>query len=81
MNILKKIIAVLNQQQRKKAAFLVVLIFFSTFLEILSVAIILPILHILSKGKSYLIELISKRGDLVSNFLEPLLFERFTCIN
>ena len=72
MNILKKIIAVLNQQQRKKAAFLVVLIFFSTFLEILSVAIILPILHILSKGKSYLIELISKRGDLVSNFLEPL---------
>ena len=57
MNIFKKILATLNKNQKNKAIVLLILIFFSTILEILSIGIILPILHLLSKGKSYLIEL------------------------
>ena len=41
-------------------------------LEILSIGIILPVLHVLSKGKTYLIELIQNRGEMFSSFLEPL---------
>jgi ABC-type multidrug transport system fused ATPase/permease subunit len=72
MNIIKKIVAVLDKNQKNKALILLILIFFSTFLEILSIGIILPILHVLAKGKTYLIELIQNRGAIFSNFLEPL---------
>ena len=72
MNIFKKILATLNKSQKNKAIILLILIFFSTILEILSVGIILPILHILAKGKSYLIELTQNTGNLFSGFSEPL---------
>ena len=72
MNIIKKIVAVLDKNQKNKALILLILIFFSTFLEILSIGIILPILHVLAKGKTYLVELIQNRVALFSNFLEPL---------
>ena len=38
----------------------------------MSIGIILPVLHVLSKGKAYLIELIQNRGEMFSSFLEPL---------
>ena len=72
MNIFKKILATLNKNQKNKAIVLLILIFFSTILEILSIGIILPILHLLSKGKSYLIELAQNKGNLFLGFLEPL---------
>ena len=72
MNILKKIVTILNKNQKNNALILLILIFFSTFLEILSIGIILPVLHVLSKGKTYLIELIQNRGEMFSSFLEPL---------
>ena len=72
MNIIKKIVAVLDENQKNKALILLILIFFSTFLEILSIGIILPILHVLAKGKTYLVELIQNRVAIFSNFLEPL---------
>ena len=72
MNIIKKIVAVLDKNQKNKALILLILIFFSTFLEILSIGIILPILHVLAKGKTYLVELIQNRVAIFSNFLEPL---------
>ena len=72
MNILKKIVTILNKNQKNNALILLILIFFSTFLEILSIWIILPVLHVLSKGKTYLIELIQNRGEMFSSFLEPL---------
>ena len=72
MNILKKIVTILNKNQKNNALILLILIFFSTFLEILSIGIILPVLHVLSKGKAYLIELIQNRGEMFSSFLEPL---------
>ena len=72
MNVFKKIVAILDKNQKNKAFILLILIFFSTFLEVLSIGIILPVLHVLSKGKTYLVELIQNRGEIFLSFLEPL---------
>ena len=51
MNILKKIIAILNKKSKKQSFSSSHLNFFSTFLDTKYIGIILPILHVLSKGK------------------------------
>ena len=70
INSIKKILFLLTLKQKKKSLFFLILLFFSTVLEGISLALIFPLVKIIS-DKEYLLELNSKLPILNLTSVEP----------